>query len=286
MKLWASERIFVLTAALIATVLLVTYGGRETSVRPVVASPVSVVGATFEPEAMAMMATDRQETWGKPPASSRGRGWVYEVFTPPEIFYDAETRRFRVAGKNSVEALSRSSDSTDFGIELVAIEAAEFPLQLVGYVGEPGTYQGIFVNVETTETFLGTAGRRVPELGLILETFGVMRKAVAIAESMTVTELVAEARVRHEVSGETTLLTDRTRATSGVRRVRLRAVAGDNADWVAEVGDVRRIEAGLYRIEKIQLAPPGVTISKESAGVIANERRTLTPPVSVFSPIQ
>jgi hypothetical protein len=285
MNLWTSERIFVLTAAVVATASLVAFGGRETSVGPV-ALPEQVSGTVDEPHWINSGAKEHPETWNAPMALARGREWVYEVFTPPEILYDSESRRFRVAGDSRVEDSSRTSDSADFGFELVAIEAIEFPLQLVGYVGEPGAYRGIFTNVTTTETFLGAAGRRVPELGLVIETFGVTRKAVAIAESMSTLEWVAEATVRHEFNGEETVLNDRAQALSGLPRVRLRRTQRDGADWVAGEGDGQRIRDILYRIEKIQLAPASVTISKETAGATAPERRTLTPPVSASGLMQ
>jgi hypothetical protein len=285
MNLWTSERIFMLTAAVVATASLVAFGGRDTSVGPV-ALPVHVIGTFDAPHRINIGAKEHPEIWNAPTALARGREWVYEVFTPPEIFYDSESRRFRVAGDIRVEESSRASDSADFGFEVVAIEATEFPLQLVGYVGEPGAYQGIFTNVTTAETFLGAAGRRVPELGLVIETFGVTRKAVAIAESMSTMEWVAEALVRHEFSGEETVLNDRARALSGLRRVRLRSTQGDVADWVAGEGDGQRIGDILYRIEKIRLAPASVTISKETAGATAPERRTLTPPVSASGLMQ
>lgn len=286
MILWASERIFVLSVGILATASLVVFGGRETAVRPVATLPGSVMVATYEPPNTGIIAGERQQTWAGPPALSRGREWVYEVFTPPEIFYDVETHRFRVAGNIPAAEVNLSSESRDFGIELVAIEAAEFPLQLVGYIGEPGTYQGIFVNVETAETFLGATGRRVPELGLIIDTFDVTRKTIAIEEGMSVVELIAEARVRHEARGEEIVLNDRTRTMKGVRRVRLRIAQDEGSDWVAEEGEVRRIEGDLYRIEKIRLAPASVTISKESAGATASEVRTLTPPVTASDHMQ
>jgi hypothetical protein len=286
MNLWPSERIFVLAAAIVATVSLAAFGGRETSVRSVMDLPGGVIGAGYEPETTGVIATERQDTWGNPPALPRGDEWVYEVFTPPEIYYNAEARRFWVAGETVNSGIDRASESTKFGIELVAIEAVDFPLQLVGYIGGPETYLGVFVNVETAETFLGNMGLRVPELGIIIEKFGVVRKAVALGESMTVTEFVAEATVRHEITGEETVLDDRTRTLSGIRRVVLRSTQGKGANWVAGEGEVLQIADVLYRIEKIRLAPASATISKESAGATVSERRTLYPPVSVSGHLQ
>src|SRR5882672_11218642 len=34
--------------------------------------------------------------WHLPRAQTRGPGWVYDVFTPPEIDYDEQTREFTV----------------------------------------------------------------------------------------------------------------------------------------------------------------------------------------------
>ena len=35
-------------------------------------------------------------SWAKPAAQSEGGGWVYEVFTPPVIYYNAAARSFAV----------------------------------------------------------------------------------------------------------------------------------------------------------------------------------------------
>src|SRR5690606_4525964 len=104
----------VLSVGILATTSLVVFGGRETAVRPVAPLPGSVMVATYEPPSTGIIAGERQQTWAGPPALSRGREWVYEVFTPPEIFYDVETHRFRVAGNIPAAEVNLSSESRDF----------------------------------------------------------------------------------------------------------------------------------------------------------------------------
>lgn len=273
-----SERSWVLTPGALVIVSLAVFGWRGNEANSPQAGPPNAAASNLPPFS-AGRAAEGPEPWNKPPAQGRGAGWVYEVFTPPEIFFDAASRRFRVATQNLAEL--RSPVASDSGLELLEIIATEFPLQLVGYVGEEQDYRGIFVNIDTTETFLAGAGRAVPELGLIIMKFTVSPKSVALVDSMTVTELVAEAIVRHVTTGEEIVLTDRERGRSGAGRARLRILADEAVVWEAEEGEICQIAGEVYRIEKIRLAPPSVSLSKETVGVSNPVRHTLTLPATL-----
>src|ERR1044072_2168176 len=44
----------------------------------------------------------KTETWNAPVAQKRGREWIYDTFTPPEIFYNPRSKRFTVKPPSSL----------------------------------------------------------------------------------------------------------------------------------------------------------------------------------------
>jgi hypothetical protein len=215
----------------------------------------------------------RTEVWPAPKAQEGG--WVYDVFTPPEIYYDARTKAFSVTPP---ELTPPKAEAAPFGLEVLEVRRPLFRLQLVGFVGEEGNYLGLFQNVATTETFLAEAGRRLPELELTIERFEVGLADVALPESMTTRRRVATATVRDGRTGETVVLTDAAPHYTNTA-VAIVAASGDRT-VTREVREGEEVEfAGAhYKIEKIQLAPVSVVVSKVSSDPLNPARRTLTPP--------
>lgn len=235
------------------------------------AGEIALSGAPYEP-AVADTVASHVGTWNPPPPQSRGREWVYDTFTPPEIFYHARAKQFTVRppaglGDETTEA---------FGVELVSVRPEPFRLQLIGYVGDEGKWRGTFENVATGEVFLGGAGRRVPELGLVIESLDVKPQPVALAESMTTWQRVATARVRDERAGREVLLTHRERQVTDSRFAVL-AVAGETAAREVRAGDSFKVGPVTYRVDRIQLSPVAVEMTRESPDLAQPDRRTLTP---------
>src|SRR5687767_7844597 len=140
----------------------------------------------------------KMETWAAPVAQSRGREWIYDTFTPPEIFYNARSKQFTVKPPSS---LVDEDTQEAFGLELIAVRPEPFRLQLIGYAGGEGNWRGTFQNVISGEVFLAAAGRRVPNLGLTIRALDVSLQPVRIADSMTTNQRVATAVVRDEKTG-------------------------------------------------------------------------------------
>jgi hypothetical protein len=140
--------------------------------------------------------------WRPPAASARGPEWTYDVFTPPEIVYDAEKQQFSVARSRGAEEAS----TVEREIPLSRAVRMPFRLQLIGYVGGEGRFLGTFENQLTGEVFLAQGGREVAELGLEIADFAVTRQPVVRADSLTSNQLIATAVVLDDTDGtETTL---------------------------------------------------------------------------------
>jgi len=131
--------------------------------------------------------------WLAPRAQPRGADWIYDMFTPPEIFYDADTLQFAVSSPSDLAVVP--------GSESGAAPPAPFRLQLLGYVGGAGRYLGTFENQLTGEVFLARAGQPVRALGLEITDFTVARQPVRLADNLESNQWIATAVVRDEQTG-------------------------------------------------------------------------------------
>jgi hypothetical protein len=215
--------------------------------------------------------------WPAPRAQSKGPGWKYEIFTPPEIYYDPVTGKFTVAGRETVEEVV-AERVVDAGLVLLAVAREEFPLRLTGYVGGEGGFMGVFENRENGETLLAGTGRDIPQLGLRILRFVVERQRVNIPESMAVNELVAEAVVRDQRTGRETVLHEGRPAWG----VRLQARFRDHAGRQHTLTEGQELTLGdqHYRLEKIRLAPAAAELTKVGSDLSPPVRVTLEPEIA------
>lgn len=233
--------------------------------RPALSAP-PYAAAALEPPAV------KPTAWSAPVAQARGRDWLYDVFTPPEIFYNPRTRQFAVSAA-TVGATSVLDEP--FGLELASVRPEPFRLQLIGFVGGAGERaRGIFENRVSGEVFLASAGHRVADLGLSIRSFAVGPETVAIPESMTFQQQVARAVIRDARSNRDVALTQRERRFTG--NVFAFVVLGDEtANREVRPGDTLAFGPASYRIEKIIADPAGIEVTKTSPDLDAPQRRTL-----------
>ena len=224
----------------------------------------------------------KTETWSAPAAQSRGRDWIYDTFTPPEIFYNSRTRHFTVKPP-AIVTEDAAVVEEPFGVELVSVRPEPYRLQLIGYVGSDRSLRGTFENLQTGEVFLASAGHRVAKLGLIVQSFDVRYVEVKVANSMSTRQRVATAVVRDEKTGRDITLTHRERAFTGGLSAFI-AKSGDTASRELRTGESFVLGDVTYRIEKITLSPPAVEMTKESPSLAQPDRRTLSPRESDDAP--
>ena len=158
------------------------------------APTVELASAPYEARAVAAPAV-KTETWAAPVAQSRGREWIYDTFTPPEIFYNARSKQFTVKPPSS---LVDDEVPEPFGLELVAVRPEPFRLQLIGYAGGEGHWRGTFQVVKTGEVFLGTTGKSIPALALTIRSLDVSLQPVRVGEG-TITKQIGRASCRERV---------------------------------------------------------------------------------------
>jgi len=223
----------------------------------------------------------KTDTWVPPSAQTRGRDWIYDTFSPPEIFYNARSKHFTVKPPTAL-----SEDGTveeAFGVELASVRPEPFRLQLIGYVGSEGGERGTFENLVSGEVFLAGAGRRVPKLGVTIKSLTVRSVEVKIPDSMSTRQRVASAVVVDDKTGREITITHRERAFTGGLSAFV-AQTGETATREVRAGESFTVGDVTYRVESIKLSPPGIEITKESPTLSQPDRRTLTPRESDDAP--
>lgn len=203
--------------------------------------------------------------WPALPASDHADSWRFDVFTPPQIYFDPATGRFSVSPPESVE-LSEEPLQSPFGVSLLAVDRQPFRLQLVGYAGEVEAPWGIFANEVSGEGIVAQAGFRFADLGLALKQLEIKREDLIVPDSMPLREIVAVALVEDQREGKTVRLTsgypawtERPKATiriesSGEHRV---VEAGNRLELGEAVVEITGVFSGPDAVTAVKLQPDG-----------------------------
>lgn len=223
---------------------------------------------------VAEAAIVKTDNWNPPSSQSRGRDWVYDTFTPPEIFYNSRNKTFTVKPPAAVSEDLIVEEA--FGLELASVRPEPFRLQLIGYVGGDGHERGTFENLGSGEVFLATSGHRVPKLGLTIKSFNIRSVEVKSPGNMTTRQRIATAVVLDEKIGREVTLTHRERQFTGGLTAFV-AKAGESATREVRAGESFSIGEVTYRIDSIKLTPPTIEVIKESPSLTQPDRRILTP---------
>lgn len=218
-----------------------------------------------------------QVSWPAAPAQSTGPEWIYDLFTPPEIYYNEATKKFTV----TPPVIVKPEDPVEpkpipFGVELVQIKQDAFRLQLVGYIGEEGDYRGTFENALTGDTIIGGAGKVINKLDLTIRSFDVKRNTILSKDSMPVIETEAIAVVVDNKTGEVTTLSNKNKHLKGTPFAVVRIDgSSETSDYKANAtftaGDA------TYTVLSVTAEPPSVEIRKEAPSLKQAETKTLTP---------
>ncbi len=164
----------------------------------------------------------------------------------------------------------------DFGIELLAVKAEPYRLELAGYLGGPGEYLAIFVTPGQPGTRAARSGHRFDELGIELRSFEVTTQPATDAEGSAIYEAMAVATLLDEKSGEEVVL-DTRHPTLTRRHALLRLAASDRPPYLVGEGGHFSDDFASYRVNRIEVNPPAVTIARQRPGVPASEVRVLHP---------
>ena len=233
---------------------------------------VDLTGSVYE--VASLRAPDTSSVvWPKAALQSSGQGWLYEVFTPPVIYYNPLAKSFTVSPPRFIADLD-----TPFGLELLGVKQEQYRLQLVGYFGGPGDYLAAFESPNRSGTILAREGRRFDQLGLTLKSFEVKKVLVEHNDAWPVYDIAALAVLTDEETDAEVVLDSRARKFTGAPLAVVKLLTGDDGKLLElHENDTFADGTSTYRIERIQLSPPEVVVARQTPGLPVPETKVLHP---------
>lgn len=229
------------------------------------------------------LGTLETKTWTAPAPQAAGKDWLFEVFTPPIIYYNQTTKRFTV--EQPVYVREDPKDPSDpqppkvehYGIELVKVTQPLFRLQLVGYVGEGPNARGNFENQLNGDIIFGAAGKKIPALNLEVVSFVAERRRTKVQGGTEIVETICNAVVRDTVTGVETKLDHKIRTPEGPLEVTFKDEL-DGGLLTAKSGDTLVVGAHTFVVGELQTTPPSAVVTKSGGDLAAPETTTLLVP--------
>jgi len=209
--------------------------------------------------------------WSEPTLQKRGRGWVYEIFTPPALFYDR--RSHAVAAVPADEAVPADAEAPSLDLQLVQVRKRPFRLRLAGFAGTPDDRRGIFADTTTGKAMIGRVGELLAGRPLRLKHLDVER---AVAGAGGGGEPLATAIIADEETGENVVLTTRGPSPAGAAVGLFASRKNPAARRELEEGESASLEGVRYRVERVEMDPPLAVVTCESPDCAKAPGQTLT----------
>jgi hypothetical protein len=250
-------------------------GARDVGILPMSAGQTQANGQHARATATAAAgAGPRPCVWRDPTPQPRGRGWIYEVFTPPALFHDRRSRA--LAAVPIEEAMLADPESPPFDLQLLQVRKRPFRLRLAGFAGEAKNLRGIFADA-TGKTVIGREGERLPGHRVRLEHFCLERAGSGSKGSC---EPVATATVTDEGTGEEIVLTTRGPSPAGAPLGWFASRKNPATKHTLKEGESAVFDGIRYRVERIEIDPPLAVVTSMSAEGARATSRALIPQVS------
>ncbi len=216
-------------------------------------------------------AAENPPQWNPPAPQSAGADWVFELFSPPQIYFDASAAEFRITAPGA------PLPPRDFELQLHAIERPWYRLQFQGYAGTPERALITIRNRETGGYVAGRVGDAFPEHGFRIHAFRCERRRVADEARPHATPYAEESidlTVLDERLGREISLDSKAR-----RAPQWHALFRERGDPLAihslREGEQLRLGAARFTLEGIDARAGAVTVVRECPEH-ARESRTLS----------
>jgi hypothetical protein len=184
----------------------------------------------------------------------RGRGWIYEVFTPPSVFVDRQTHA--LAAVPADEAAPAEPDARPPDLLLVEVRRGVFRFQLVGYAGERNDLCGIFTDMVTGGTVIGRAGEDIAPQEVLLKQLSLSQPATEKCGTGPTAEPVATATLLDETTGGEVALTTHGHALAGPPLGLFASRKTPDFHREMREGESIACNGVRYRVGRIELDPP------------------------------
>ena len=206
--------------------------------------------------------------WEAPDSQSSGPDWVFEVFTPPIIFFHESANRFTLT-----PPLARAPEAP-WGAVLAGLERPLYRLQYRFHVGEGARVRVEFLEMETNRWYRLRLGEAAPAAGFRLESFRAERVMITpdIERATPYPETAVEAVIFDQRLGKRVTLTsapkfqDAAVALMGARPDRLAVVA---------VGETVDLHDFTYRLEDLEPELARATVTRLAKANFPAETRHL-----------
>lgn len=211
--------------------------------------------------------------WQDPQPQSAGPEWVFDVFTPPVIFYNPITETFELPYTKG------PTRDPDFGVSLVDVREELYRIQVAGYGGNlTSGYFVILQNVETGASVLARDEKEYPDLEAELRSFRLERIPVSHGGSTNVTAEVAfvviyDMRLEKEIELRSGLQLKEDKPTA------VFMPTGEDTEIRVKQGESFNHGDFTYLVEKIE-APTAVVVRISQDDSTERESKTL----AVLSP--
>lgn len=262
--------------------------GTISSMQQPVVGPSS--GSVYEATSVEVV-TPETKAWAEAPSQTAGEKWLYDVFTPPKIYYNTQTRQFTVVPPELTTAPIVTENDTpveriggEFGAELVSVSQSLFRLQLTGVFGEGANARGMFKNQLTNRVQIGAMGKTFDDLKLVVTEFSVERKRVQGEGGTPIVQTIARALVKDTETGATTELFADRRTSDGSSEAVLKFF--DGTTRTIKTGEKVVVDGVSYSVGELTQTPPTAVVTKTEAEGAEPSTQTLVvppppPPLSV-----
>ena len=199
--------------------------------------------------------------------------WIFDIFTPPVIYYDESTGTFTVTppfpDANPVEQI--------FELEFVGIRRVPFRFQLVSYAGARGNFVLTIENLDSGKDVFCEPNETLDEHGIRILGFNEMRE-VAQTSRVGATEafdLVGEAIVEDLRTGAHYAL--RHNETTFLETPIVQFITPDGKNVYLSLNELWKSAHATYEVMSVNLETQTVTVEKTPADVGHGLVKTFQP---------
>lgn len=208
--------------------------------------------------------------WPEPTAQSSGPDWVFDLFSPPEIFYHPATQQYTVIA-------DPGPDPIPFGIQLADVRAGEYRMQLTGWItGRDGGFLIQVQDLEGNQILNVREGREYPNLEMEVRRFRVERVPIqqpgeTVANVDVGTLVIHDRRADREVT-----LVSNERKPDWTLTAYFRSAEDPDRSFRGQEGYRFEYNGNAYQV--VSIDPPTVTVERVSlTDPEDKDTRTLTP---------
>ncbi len=208
--------------------------------------------------------------WPEPPHQTAGLDWVFDLFTPPDIYYNPETEEYTVVSEPP-------EPPAPFGIELAEVRSGEYRIQLIGWVtGRTGGYLIQLQNLETGMVTNVREGREYPDMDLEVRSFRVDREPMEHGGQTTINVDVGRVVIQDTRADREITLVSTERRLDDTPTAYFRSSSDPERTFQGQEGHRFEYGGNAYVIEAI--TPPTVSVRRVSLEDEEDaESRTLVP---------